>query len=142
MYDPEKGFPRVVVELAYADPDRAVEWLVEVFGFRLLLRQPVSGTIHHADLDTGGGIVMVRGADERFTCTDGHTCKQTIVWVPDVDKHCELSTAAGAQPLHPPVDKPWGLRQYLVRDIEGHLWEFTQHMRDVAPEEWGATAVA
>ncbi|MFJ3232892.1 VOC family protein [Streptomyces sp. NPDC086787] len=142
MYDPDSGFPRVVVELAYADPDRAVDWLVRVFGFRLLLRQPGQGPLGHADLDTGGGVVMVRRAGEGFAghCAD-HPCKQVIVWVPDVDAHFAHTTAAGVPTVHAPTDKPWGLRQYLVRDVEGHLWEFTQHLRDVPPPEWGAVAL-
>lgn len=142
MYDPARGFPHVVVELAYADPDSAVDWLAEVFGFRLVLRHPESGVTRHADLDTGGGIVMVRSTSDQYTtCTDGHACKQVIVWVPDVDKHFERSAAAGADIVRPPTDKPWGLRQYLVRDLEGHLWEFTRHLRDVPPHEWGAVAL-
>ncbi|WP_428966246.1 VOC family protein [Micromonospora fluostatini] len=143
MYDPARGFPHVVVELAYADPDRAVDWLVGVFGFRLLLRQPATGTIRHADLDTGGGIVMVRSTGGRHTgaCAGGHTCKQVIVWVPDVDAHFVRAAAAGADIVQPVTDKPWGLRQYLVRDLEGHLWEFTRHLRDVPPHEWGAVTL-
>jgi len=144
VYDPARGFPHVVVELAYADPDRAVDWLVDVFGFRLILRQPVSGGIRHADLNTGGGIVMVRRADDRNTpaCTGGHTCKQVIVWVPDVDKHFVRCTEAGADIVQPPTDKPWGLRQYLVRDLEGHLWEFTRHLYDTPPQEWDAVILS
>ncbi|MGW0501087.1 VOC family protein [Streptomyces sp. NPDC003007] len=144
MYDPARGFPQVVVELAYVDPDHAVDWLVHAFGFRLLLKQPASGGIHHADLDTGGGVVMVRRTGERHTgaCAGRHTCKQVIVWVPDVDAHFTHAEAAGADIVQPPTDKPWGLRQYLVRDPEGHLWEFTRHLRDVPPGEWGAVATA
>lgn len=143
MYDPARGFPQVVVELAYADPDRAVDWLVRVFGFRLVLRQPESGSLRHADLDTGGGVVMVRPTGGRHTaaCAAGHTCKQVIVWVRDVDRHCARAAAAGADIEQPPTDKPWGLRQYLVRDLEGHLWEFTQHLRDVPPRDWGAVVL-
>lgn len=144
MYDPARGFPHVVVELAYADPEGAIEWLVRVFGFRLILRQPECGAVRHADLDVGGGIVMVRPAGERNggSCGGGHTCKQIIVWVPDVDEHFAGSVAAGAQIVQAVTDKPWGLRQYLVHDLEGHLWEFTQHLRDVPPGEWGAVAFA
>jgi hypothetical protein len=29
----------------------------------------------------------------------------------------------------------------MVRDLEGHTWEFTQHIRNVQPEDWGAEAV-
>lgn len=143
MYDPARGFPQVVVELAYADPDGAVDWLVRVFGFRLVLRQPESGPLRHADLDTGGGVVMVRRADGLHTvaCAAGHTCKQVIVWVRDVDRHFAHAAAAGADIEQPPTDKPWGLRQYLVRDLEGHLWEFTRHLRDVPAPDWGAVVL-
>ncbi|GLZ16319.1 hypothetical protein Acsp04_65540 [Actinomadura sp. NBRC 104425] len=86
---------------------------------------------------------MVRQAPDQDTgaCADGHTCKQIIVWVPDLNEHFARSVEAGADIVRPPVDKPWGLRQYLVRDLEGHLWEFTQHLRDVPPHEWGAVAL-
>ena len=30
-------------------------------------------------------------------------------------------------------------RQYTAEDPEGHLWEYSQHIRDVDPAEWGAT---
>jgi uncharacterized glyoxalase superfamily protein PhnB len=145
VYDPSRGFPAVVVELVYDDPARAVDWLVHAFGFRLLLRQPATGRLQHADLDTGGGgVVMIRGAGAHHptTCDGGvHGCHQVIVWVPDVDAHWSRTAAAGAEIIHPPTDKPWGLRQYLVRDPEGHLWEFTRHLRDVAPQDWGAIAL-
>jgi hypothetical protein len=28
-----------------------------------------------------------------------------------------------------------------VEDLAGHRWQFTQTMRDVAPEEWGGLLV-
>ena len=33
---------------------------------------------------------------------------------------------------------PFGVRQYTVKDIGGHWWTFSQNIRDVAPDEWGA----
>jgi uncharacterized glyoxalase superfamily protein PhnB len=32
----------------------------------------------------------------------------------------------------------YGEKQYGVEDLEGHRWLFSQHVRDVSPEEWGA----
>ncbi len=32
MYDPERGYPRVVPYVLYADPAAAVRWLCEVLG--------------------------------------------------------------------------------------------------------------
>jgi len=144
VYNPATGFPRVVVELAYTDVPTAIDWLTRVFGFRELLRQTVDDTVHHADLDTGGGVVMLAKAGDRLAipASGAPAAAQVIVWVEDVDKHHAHSLTEGAQVLHEPRDKPWGLRQYLALDHENHLWEFTEHVRDVPAHEWGASSTA
>ncbi|GAA0583833.1 glyoxalase [Kribbella sandramycini] len=141
MYNPAAGFPGVVVELGYSDVAVAIAWLTRVFGFRELLRQTSEGRIQHADLDTGAGVVMLAPAGDRLAVPLPRTpaAAQLIVWVDNVDDHHAHALAHGAQPLHAPLTKPWGLRQYLVHDHEHHLWEFTQHIRDVPPQTWGAT---
>ncbi|MEV8378898.1 VOC family protein [Kribbella sp. NPDC056861] len=144
MYNPAAGFPGVVVELAYTDIPTAINWLTRVFGFRELLRQTVDGTVHHADLDTGNGVVMLAKAGDRLTIPSPGVpaAAQLIVWVDNVDKHYATSVSEGARVLHEPRDKPWGLRQYLAHDHENHLWEFTEHIRDVPAHDWGATTRA
>jgi PhnB protein len=142
MYNPDDGFPRVVPELAYQDVAAALDWLSTVFGFRETLRHTMeNGRVSHADMDTGcGGVVMLATAGGAFTdaAGDGHVCKKVIVFVDDVDGHFARVESAGVEVLHRPIDKPWGLRQYAVKDREGHLWEFSQHVRDVPAQDWGA----
>jgi uncharacterized glyoxalase superfamily protein PhnB len=140
VYNPAEGFPGVVPELVYEDVALASEWLSQTFGFREILRQTLDdGVVTHAEMDTGSGIVMLAVArDGKLSPRDDHVCKQVIVFVPDVDRHFADAERADAHVIDQPTDKPWGLRQYLVRDLEGHLWEFSQHLRDVPPQEWGA----
>jgi len=142
MYNPDDGFPRVVTELVYQDVAAALDWLSKVFGFRETLRHPRgNGQVGHADMDTGsGGVVMLTSAsgELRSPRDDGHVCQKVIVFVDDLDRHFAAVKEAGVETLHGPTDKPWGLRQYLVKDPEGHLWEFSQHMRDVPAQDWGA----
>jgi uncharacterized glyoxalase superfamily protein PhnB len=142
MYNPDDGFPRVVPELVYQDVAGALDWLSKVFGFQETLRHTFgNGRVSHADMDTGsGGVIMLTSAGERFLSPgdDGHVCNKVIVFVDDLDRHFAAVEEAGVETLHGPTDKPWGLRQYLVRDPEGHLWEFSQHMRDVPARDWGA----
>lgn len=144
MYNPDDGFPRVVPELVYQDVAAAMDWLSAAFGFREILRHTLSdGQVDHADMDTGGGgVVMLAaaGGGRRSPAGDAHVCKKLLVFVDDVDVHFAAAEKAGAQTLHAPADKPWGLRQYLVRDREGHVWEFSQHVRDVSARDWGAQA--
>lgn len=142
MYDPRVGYPGAVVELAYKDVTRSLKWLEHVFGLRPVLRQPGDSDVLHAEVETEfGAVVMLRKAtDDAPEPCRGSPCKQLLVWVSDVDEHHARALAAGAVVLGRPITKPYGLRQYLVHDREGHLWEFTQHVRDVEPAEWGAAA--
>lgn len=142
MYNPDDGFPRVVPELVYQDVAAALDWLSRVFGFRETLRHTFGdGQVTHADMDTGsGGVVMLAsaGGQLRSPGDDGHARVKVIVFVDDVDRHFAAVEEARVEALHKPTDKPWGLRQYIVRDPEGHMWEFSQHMRDVPAQDWGA----
>ena len=47
--------------------------------------------------------------------------------------------AAGATLLAEPSDKEYGFRGYGAEDLEGHRWDFATQLREVQPEEWGAT---
>jgi uncharacterized glyoxalase superfamily protein PhnB len=57
----------------------------------------------------------------------------------DVDALCERARAAGADITEEPADQEYGERRFGAADPEGHKWFFSQPIREVAPEEWGAT---
>jgi len=64
------------------------------------------------------------------------------VYVDDVAAHAERARRAGATILSDLEETPFGDRHYRVEDPEGHRWMFAQRVRNVRPEEWGATAQA
>jgi uncharacterized glyoxalase superfamily protein PhnB len=43
--------------------------------------------------------------------------------------------------LQEPIEHEYGERECTVEDLAGHRWQFTQTVRDVAPEEWGGVTV-
>jgi uncharacterized glyoxalase superfamily protein PhnB len=51
------------------------------------------------------------------------------IFVDDVDAHFARVKAAGAAIDREPEDQPYGLRDYGVRDPEGHHWWFSQELR-------------
>jgi uncharacterized glyoxalase superfamily protein PhnB len=63
------------------------------------------------------------------------------VFVDDVHKVCARAVEIGGEVLEAPADEPWGLRQAVVADPHGMRWEVSQHLEDVAPEDWGAEVV-
>jgi uncharacterized glyoxalase superfamily protein PhnB len=135
MYDPERGYPRVVPYLLYEDPAAAIRWLSEVLGLRQVIRfNTPDGLIGHAELERGGHIVAVGVKGTAF----GEVASVTLVFVDDVDATCAAAVAQGGSVVSEARDQPWGLRQAVVADPEGQRWEISQHLRDVSLESWGA----
>ena len=63
------------------------------------------------------------------------------MFVEDVDSHFERTKLAGAKIVEDLHETIYGERQYGVEDLDGHHWLFSQHARDVSPDEWGATVM-
>jgi MerR family transcriptional regulator, thiopeptide resistance regulator len=51
------------------------------------------------------------------------------VLVDDVDDHHRHAVGEGATIRYPPVDQPYGFREYSALDPEGHLWSFMRAHR-------------
>jgi uncharacterized glyoxalase superfamily protein PhnB len=117
----------VIPVLADEDVEEAVEWLCKIFGFTERWR---AGS-HRAQLAIGDAAVAV--TDGGFGSGGGNV----MVRVEDVDAHYAHASAQGARFSEPPVDHPYGERQYTAVDLGGHTWTFSQSIADVAPEDWG-----
>jgi uncharacterized glyoxalase superfamily protein PhnB len=129
--------------LLYEDVASMLDWLAKAFGFTEKLRfAGDDGSVTHAEMDVGGGSVMMGdpGADYKSPRNGGGWPAQVQVYVDDVDAHYERAKAAGAEIRQEPADMPYGDRRYDAYDPEGHLWSFSTHVRDVPPEDWGASA--
>lgn len=141
------GYPRIAPYLFYEDVAAALGWLSKAFGFHERLRTSTpDGDIGHAEMELGApgaadGVVMLGrpSADYRNPRRTGHVAQLIHVYVDDVDAHFERAQAAGATILAEPETKPYGDRNYMAADPEGHNWSFAQHVRDVPPEEYGGT---
>src|SRR5258705_5823881 len=119
----------ITPELPYPDVREAVDWLRRSFGFVERLRVGD----HRAQLLFGQGSVIVTGQG-------GHPgASSVLVRVDDVDNHYEHAKQVGARILSPPVDYPYGERQYRVEDLAGHRWTFSQTIADIDPKTWGGT---
>ncbi|MEW5930891.1 MAG: VOC family protein [Gemmatimonadota bacterium] len=116
--------------LRYRDAHAAVRWLCDAFAFRekAVFAAP-DGTVAHAELDTGGGVVMLGTAKEdalgmRTPREAGGVTGGIYVWVEDPDAHHRRAVAAGAEVVTEPREMEYGSREYACRDPEGHLWSF------------------
>jgi catechol 2,3-dioxygenase-like lactoylglutathione lyase family enzyme len=53
--------------------------------------------------------------------------------VGDADALHDFQRAAGVEVVEPPADRPYGLRDYLVRDLAGHLLGFGHNIYHLGP---------
>lgn len=121
----------IVPELAYRDVAEASAWLCRVLGFRERLR---IGT-HRVQLMFGAASMIV--TECAHDTPEADRSHAVMVHVDDVDAHHAHASAAGATILQPPTDFPYGERQYLLEDVGGHRWKFSQSIADVDPALWG-----
>jgi uncharacterized glyoxalase superfamily protein PhnB len=64
------------------------------------------------------------------------------VRVDNVESWYERPRCHGARVIEPPTDREYGERESTVEDLVGHRWQFTETVRDVAPEEYGCQTFA
>jgi MerR family transcriptional regulator, thiopeptide resistance regulator len=120
---------RVIPTLVYEDIPAAHDFLVEAFGFtsggvdRNAEGQPV-----HAEVRAGDVAIWLHRVAAELNLASPRSLPVAssglVVYVEDVDAHCERARARGAYLESEPQDMPYGQREYGARDLEGHRWWF------------------
>ena len=123
----------IIPGMHYRDAPAAVERLCAAFGFEKGLVVPgPNGTIAHAQLKFGNGMVMLGSAvEDNFgqmvkvpDGPDGKVTQSAYVVVEDADAHYAMAAAGGAKIEIDIHDEDYGGRGYSARDREGHLRYF------------------
>jgi uncharacterized glyoxalase superfamily protein PhnB len=132
MANPENTAKSTIIPaLRYRDAKAAIEWLCTVFGFeRHAVYEGEDGTIGHAELTLGGGMIMLGSArdDEhgrRFKSPaelGGVETRSAYIVVADADEVFARAAAAGATVVRPLQNMAYGSREFTVKDPEGHSW--------------------
>jgi uncharacterized glyoxalase superfamily protein PhnB len=142
------GWPRISTSLCYEDASKAIDWLCRAFGFEVRLKvEGEAGRIEHSELTFGEGVIMLgdlHGKLEKFpyrrspSQVGGINTQNMMVYVDDVEAHCQQARAAGAKIRTEPKTTDYGEgywtdRGYECEDIGGHRWWFCQRLRDPKP---------
>jgi uncharacterized glyoxalase superfamily protein PhnB len=122
--------PNIFPVLRYRDARAAIEWLVNAFGFeRLMVMEGPDGTIGHAELKLGPGVIMIGSERDGGQGQAGQG--SLYVAIDDVDAHHERAKAAGAE-VGALRDEDYGSREYTVSDLEGNVWSFGTYRPSVS----------
>lgn len=130
----------VLPHVKYQNVSDAVVWLGRVFGFAEHYRYAIDkGVVSGAQMHLGNAYIMMDGPKGGSSPAQlGYGTQMLTVFVDDVDAHFARAKREGARIVEDLNETIYGERQYGVEDLDGHKWLFSQHARDVNPEEWGA----
>lgn len=130
---PKTRTPILYPTMTYRDAGRIIDWLEKAFGFRKhVVYQGEDGQVMHAELAFGDQLVMLGtakdttafGKEVRPPRDLGGTTQSVYIAVPDVDAIFATAKAAGAEIIMGPTDQPYGSRDFICKDPEGHVWCF------------------
>jgi len=104
-----------VPELPVADVERAQQHYRDALGFEIgwLFPGEGIGAASHGDMGQYSFARELRHLNLPFTGV-----------AQDIDATCEELKSLGANIVEPLEKKPWGLRQFTVKDLDGNLFYF------------------
>ncbi len=128
--------------MRYRDAPAAIHWLCEVLGFmRHQVFANADGTIAHAELKLGGGIVMLASISKTGAFSQllkqpadvgGFSTQSTYVIVADVDAVYARALAAHAK-IEIELQNSEEGRGFTCKDLEGHVWSIGDYNPWVHP---------
>jgi uncharacterized glyoxalase superfamily protein PhnB len=130
----------VIPVLMYPDVRAAVAWLTTAFGFVERVR---IGEDHRSQMRIGadGAVIVADVRGEQQPPQAGAVTHLIKIRIADVDAQFQRARSHGARVVQEPTEYEYGERECTLEDLAGHRWQFTQTLRDVAPEEWGGVTV-
>ena len=122
--------------IRYQNASAAIQWLGDVFGFKIHLEVKGEGDrIEHARLVLGSSMIMVASLgregvfEQKFhtpQSVNGVT-QSLLLYIADPDALYTQAQANNAIIIDPISDSPFGGRMFSCEDLEGHSWVFTNH---------------
>ena len=128
---PDAGLKaNIIPGMRYRDAPAAIDWLCDVLGFERRLVVPnEDGTIAHAQLVLGNGMIMLGSAREgEFDdivgppSPGGALTQSAYIVVEDIRGLYERVRASGADIVMELTEQHYGGSLFAVRDPEGQLW--------------------
>jgi uncharacterized glyoxalase superfamily protein PhnB len=111
----------IIPTLRYQDAKAAIDFLERAFGFeRRHVTENEDGTVAHAELTHGTGMLMLGTAREGDRFQTGRAVIYVVVQ--DPDSHHDRAKAAGATIIQELTDQDYGSREFAAEDPEGNVW--------------------
>jgi uncharacterized glyoxalase superfamily protein PhnB len=118
---------RLIPVLVYEDIENAYRFLIDVIGFETgELHRDDTGRVVHGEVRSGPNVIWLHRVVADFKLASPRALESASsgmsLQVSDVDAHYKNAQRRGAAVEKEPADMPYGLREYGLRDAEGHRW--------------------
>jgi uncharacterized glyoxalase superfamily protein PhnB len=124
----------VIPLLVYNNIQAAHDFLVRAFGFASGgVQQDGNGQAVHGEVRIGETTIWLHRVAKEQQLASSRDLNAVgsglVVFVDDVDAHCQRARAAGAHIEKAPENTSYGMREYGARDLEGHRWWFEMSLK-------------
>ncbi|HLH08540.1 MAG TPA: VOC family protein [Terriglobales bacterium] len=133
------GYHAITAYLIVKGAAKAIDYYVNAFGAKELMRFEDRGRISHAELQIDDSHIML--ADEhpemniRGPQSLGGSSVGILLYVKDVDHVFRRAVIAGGTVEREVKDQFYGDRSGNLVDPFGHKWTIATHVEEVSPEE-------
>jgi catechol 2,3-dioxygenase-like lactoylglutathione lyase family enzyme len=111
--------------IATDDIERSISYYTRVLGFLPDFKYgdpPVYGGVKSGTVE----IYFSLDVDLAQVIKEKKLHPEIFVWVTDANNFFDSHVLNGAEIIEPVSDRPWGARQYVVREINGYHLKFAQ----------------
>ncbi|HSP06235.1 MAG TPA: VOC family protein, partial [Acidobacteriota bacterium] len=122
-----EGFHTVTPYLTVRRAEELLEFVKTAFGAVELMRATGSAGGLHAEVRIGSSVIMLGG----YQALPRESPATLYLYVPDVDAIYEQAVRAGATPVYPPTEQPYGDRNAHVEDPFGNTWYIATRIKDM-----------
>lgn len=127
-YKPD-GYPDLSPYLAVPNAAGFIEFVVNVLDGEELFRfENEDGTINHAEVRVGDGLIMLSDSSPDWPATPAHL----HLYLPDVDATYRRALDAGATSVQEPVQKRDADKRGGIRDASGVTWWISTQVEERA----------
>lgn len=134
-----KGASSITPFLAIPNAREAISFYRDVFGARVVDITEMGGTVVHAVLDFGHGLLQLGEPNPDYHLVappaGDDDCYSLGLYVPDVDAVVAAAEAAGATIREPVADFVSGDRFASIRDPFGVRWSVMTRVEDISETE-------